>query len=206
MSYVDSQLLSGEEVVYRAHLHKSIFAVPAILGVLAVAAIALTLSTGTQPLWILAGLLSVAAAFTIAGALIAYTSSEFAVTNKRVVIKVGWMRRRSLETLLSKVEGISVDQSILGRMLDFGTISVTGTGGTRESFPRIGAPLEFRRQVQDVVSRLEEARATATTGAAAGYAVGAPREERECPFCAERILVKAKVCKHCGRDVSAVGV
>ena len=75
-------------------------------------------------------------------------SSEFAVTNKRVLIKVGLIRRHSLELLLQKVEGIGVDQTLTGRILGYGTITVTGTGGTRESFQRISRPLEFRRQVQ----------------------------------------------------------
>jgi len=75
-------------------------------------------------------------------------SSEFAVTNKRVLVKVGLIRRHSLELLLQKVEGIGVDQGILGRILGYGTITVSGTGGTREAFRMIADPLEFRRQVQ----------------------------------------------------------
>ena len=200
MSYVDSQLLSGETVVYRAHLHKLIFEWPAIFGGLAAILFGLGLWLSNPTVWWIGIALFVIAAGTFLWAWITYATSEFAVTNKRVIMKTGWIRRRSLETLLSKVESIGVDQGIMGRMLDYGTISVHGTGGTSEAFPRIGAPLEFRRQVQDVVSRLEESR-----GAPAG-AAALPRDERECPFCAERILVKAKVCKHCGRDVSAVQV
>ena len=50
--------------------------------------------------------------------------------------------------VLTKVETIRVDQSILGRVLNYGTIVVTGTGGTNEPFTSIANPLEFRRQVQ----------------------------------------------------------
>jgi len=205
VSYVDSQLLSGETVVYRAHLHRILFVTPTVISGVATVIAAMVMSTGASPSYVPLSAWFVVVGLTSIWAWIDYTSSEFAVTNKRVIMKQGWLRRHSLETLLSKVEGIGVDQTIFGRMLDFGTISVTGTGGTRESFPRIAAPLEFRRQVQDVVSRLEEARAGAVAPANA-YALQAPREERDCPFCAERILVKARVCKHCGRDVSAVGV
>ncbi|HKC53154.1 MAG TPA: PH domain-containing protein [Burkholderiales bacterium] len=93
----------------------------------------------------------------IAGALafsrwLARVSSEFAVTNKRVLIKVGFIRRHSLELLLQKVEGIGVDQGIWGRVFDYGTIMVTGTGGTKEPFKNIAAPLEFRKQVQSRVT------------------------------------------------------
>ncbi len=82
------------------------------------------------------------------GVWLRYHSSEFAVTDKRVIIKVGILHRRTLEMLLSKVEAISVDQGLAGRMLDYGTIVVVGSGGTRESFERIAGPLEFRRAVQ----------------------------------------------------------
>jgi uncharacterized membrane protein YdbT with pleckstrin-like domain len=64
------------------------------------------------------------------------------------LIKVGLIRRHSLELLLQKVEGIGVDQGILGRILGYGTITVSGVGGTQEAFRMISNPLEFRRQVQ----------------------------------------------------------
>jgi uncharacterized membrane protein YdbT with pleckstrin-like domain len=74
------------------------------------------------------------------------------VTNRRVLIKVGFIRRHSLELLLPKVEGIAVDQGILGRILGYGTIIVTGTGGTKEPFRNIIAPMEFRKMVQQQTS------------------------------------------------------
>ena len=90
--------------------------------------------------------------------LIARATSEFAVTNKRVLIKTGWIRRYSLETLLTKVESIRVDQSVLGRMLDYGTIIISGTGGSKEPFHKIAAPMTFRRRVQDQISASEQLR------------------------------------------------
>ncbi len=75
-------------------------------------------------------------------------AAEFAVTSKRVIIAVGAVRRRTLELMLDKVEGVGVEQSLSGRLFNFGTVTITGSGGTREAFPNIAAPLEFRRQVQ----------------------------------------------------------
>lgn len=72
--------------------------------------------------------------------------SEFGVTDKRVLIKTGIVGRHTLETLLTKVENIGVEQSVWGRLFGFGTIYVTGTGSTKETFPGIDAPLEFRKQ------------------------------------------------------------
>ncbi|HEY2164126.1 MAG TPA: PH domain-containing protein [Gemmatimonadaceae bacterium] len=201
MSYVDSQLLPGETVRYRARLHRGIFTTASVFGVLTAAALVVAISAGHW-WWLLVAVGATVAAFTFGRAWVTYNSSEFAVTNKRVVIKVGWVRRQTLETMLSKVEGVGVDQSLTGRMLGYGSIEVTGTGGTKEEFTRIADPLEFRRQVQAAISASDDARA-AVSAPAAGY-LPADREERECPYCAERILVKAKVCRFCGRDVSAV--
>ena len=77
-------------------------------------------------------------------------TSEFGVTSRRVIIKVGLFQRRTLELLIRQVEAISVDQSITGRMFNFGTITLTGTGGVRETFHNISNPLEFRRSIQSL--------------------------------------------------------
>ena len=195
MSYVDEHLLPGEEVVHTAHLHKITYGVPMLTSLLLLAG-AVFVFLNQLPA-IAGAVLVIAALLPLLYAWVSYTSSEFAVTDKRVIIKVGWIQRRTLETMLGKVEGIGVEQGIIGRILDYGTITVTGTGGTMERFANIATPLEFRRQVQSQVSAAEGARAMPVTVAPAGP----PREERECPYCAERILVKARVCKHCGRDV-----
>jgi uncharacterized membrane protein YdbT with pleckstrin-like domain len=198
MSYVDSQLLPNETILYRARLHRSLYTTSFIFGVLAL--IATAFAIGQPPLWWVVLFLAVVALLTFGWSWLHSASSEFAVTDKRVIIKVGWIRRRTLETMLGKVEGVGVDQSLSGRLLGFGTIVVTGTGGTKEEFDRIADPLEFRRQVQAAISAADEARAAVSAPAGAGLSTD--REERECPYCAERILVKAKVCRFCGRDVS----
>ena len=79
-----------------------------------------------------------------------------------------------------------------------GTITITGTGGTRESIAGIPRPLEFRRQVQAQIVAQDERR---PRDAGPGLVAGEPRVERDCPWCAEPILARARVCKHCGHDV-----
>lgn len=195
MGYVEDQLLPGERVKYRAHLHKLIFILPGLFALLAV--IGAVVAFAASNAWLGVALLLLGAIPLII-AMIKYSSSEFAVTDKRVIIKVGFIKRRTLETMLGKVEGVGVEQGIMGRLFGFGTITVTGTGGTKEPFPNIARPLEFRRQVQGQVSAAEAARSVISSPIAVGEG---PREERDCPYCAERILARAKVCKHCGRDV-----
>jgi uncharacterized membrane protein YdbT with pleckstrin-like domain len=201
MSYLDDHLLAGERIVYRARLHWSIFlASLAVIGLGIV--LAIVLGVYEPEYWYLGAALAGVGLLIAIGPAIRYASSEFAVTDKRVVAKLGFIERESLETLLSKIEAIGVDQGILGRMLGFGTITITGTGGTEESFPRIAEPLEFRRQIQSQVVALDERRGGPQAESGGGPAE--PRVERDCPYCAERILARARVCKHCGRDVTPV--
>ncbi len=142
--YVSQSLTSGERVLYRTRLHW-IMLVPGILLTLVV------LAAGIAMFWVYE---PVAIALVVIAVLIAvvqylkYVSSEFAVTEERVLIKVGWIRRRSIEVLVAKVESIVVDQGIAGRILDYGTVVITGTGGTRETFDGIASPLELRERVQ----------------------------------------------------------
>ena len=137
MGYVDAQLLPGENIVYRSKLHWQIFLLP---GFIAFFALTMSISGG----W----LFLVVAGLIILAPYISRVNSEFAVTNKRIIIKVGLFTTRTIELMLSKVETISVNQGMLGKMLNYGSITVVGSGGTREVFSSIESPLEFRRAVQ----------------------------------------------------------
>jgi uncharacterized membrane protein YdbT with pleckstrin-like domain len=202
MSYLDDHLLDGEQIVYRARLHWIIFG-GALFMVALGFALALALQAIQPGYWYL-GLALVGIGLLLAiGPAIRYVSSEFAVTDKRVLAKHGFIERESIETLLSKIEAISVDQGIIGRVFDYGSITITGTGGTEESFPRISQPLEFRRQIQSQVVALEERRGTQSLPQGNSQPAAA-RVERDSPYCAERILARARVCKYCGRDVVPV--
>ncbi len=142
MSYVDKNLLQGEAVAYRARLHWMIFALPFLIAVLGAVLAWLAHS------WYVAALGFGLAFLTAIPRFIRYATSEFAVTNKRVVFKVGLINRHTLELVLAKLETIGVEQNIPGRIFNYGTIIVTGTGGTKEPFREIADPLEFRKHVQ----------------------------------------------------------
>jgi len=79
-------------------------------------------------------------------------SDEFVITNKRIICKTGIISRKTLEMNLNKIETVNVDQSIFARLFGYGTITVIGTGGTRESFPDIANAVEFRKRFQEVSS------------------------------------------------------
>lgn len=151
MSYIDSNLLEGEFVTFRTRLHWLLFLGPVLLAVVILLPVAWFLVRGTRStyVWIPLGV----ALLILLAAFIKRQSSDFAVTNKRIMMKVGVFRTRSIELLLSKVEAIAVDQSLLGRIFGYGNIVVTGSGGTKEPFSQIQAPLGFRRAVQSVTDK-----------------------------------------------------
>jgi len=140
VGYVDSNLNPGESVVYRTSLHWIIYLLPVIL-----MGFGATLALG-QP-WPGLMLLAMGLALLLAS-WIRQISSEFAITTARVIVKTGWLSRRTIEINLSRVESIQVDQSLFGRLLNYGTIMVIGTGGTKEPFTLIADPLAFRHAVQ----------------------------------------------------------
>ena len=154
-SFVDKNLLPGEAVVYRTKLHWSNFVKLGLSTfiLLAAAIFFLYLKSQGWQFWLYCSLASFLGAILTALAIaITYVTSEFAVTNKRVLIKVGFIQRTSFELLLKQVESILVEQGIFGRMLGFGTIIVIGTGGSKEEFDYISDPLEFRKQVQSQIA------------------------------------------------------
>lgn len=140
MGYIESTLLPDEKIVYQAKLHWMILWKPCAL-----------IFLGAISLFILpiAGVIVVAiGVIALIPPVIDYATSEFGVTDKRVIIKIGLIRRRTLELLLRHVEAILVEQSVMGRIFNYGSVTLTGTGGVRETFDNISDPLEFRRRVQ----------------------------------------------------------
>ncbi len=156
MSYVESNLISGEKVLYKTGLHLIVLVAPIIVGGffgligLPLLIGGLSDKDGAPAAW--GGILVILIAAACVGyAVLRKRSVEMAVTNRRAIIKGGILSRRSFEVLLSKVESIGVEEGLLGRMLGYGTVVVRGTGGSPEPFKNVAHPLEFRRQVQQQV-------------------------------------------------------
>lgn len=78
-----------------------------------------------------------------------YSTTEAAVTNKRVVTKSGFVFRKTIELRLQKVESVQVHQSIVGRILNYGDIQVAGAGTPQEAVKYISRPMEFRKACMD---------------------------------------------------------
>ncbi len=152
MSYIEKNLMNGENILYRARLHWVIFFWPVIWFIVAIVLFSRSgdVAVNVGRLCILIAVVKAISSF------ISISTSEFAVTNQRVIAKVGFIRRNSLEVLLGKIEAIQVNQDILGRIFGYGSITVSGTGGTRDPFHNISNPLELRRKIQEQIAILQK--------------------------------------------------
>jgi uncharacterized membrane protein YdbT with pleckstrin-like domain len=149
MGYVNKNLMSGEDVIYNAKIHWFIF-VPGIsfftLGII------LFVSQSQQEFGPVIGIFALLAGlFLLLKAIITKISTELSVTSKRIIAKVGLIRRNTAELNHSKVESFNIDQSIFGRIFGFGTLIINGTGGGNTPIPNIDSPLEFRRKAVEAI-------------------------------------------------------
>jgi len=140
---LNKHLFKNEKILYQTHLHWIVFA-PAVFWTVCTIMITLQPSFFSSLSW----LSCILAIFYWGFSVIRYQFSKYMLTNSRVLIKTGFIRRYSLEIFLNKIEGIQVSQNLLGRLFGYGMIVVTGTGGTRSAFTAVNNPFCFRNKVQ----------------------------------------------------------
>jgi uncharacterized membrane protein YdbT with pleckstrin-like domain len=149
--YIDDILQPGEKVLYSTNAHW-VFYLPAIAAWI-VAVILFTLSRATIVEGVILLCLSASAVVAIlalywtAKAWFHRLTTETDVTNKRVVHKTGFIKRRTFEIALDKIESVDVNQSIMGRILDYGDVTILGVGEGKETISTIAAPLSFRNAI-----------------------------------------------------------
>jgi uncharacterized membrane protein YdbT with pleckstrin-like domain len=152
MSYLRKILQPGEELRYVGRLHWIIYARGLVLFALATAGyIAVAEESahgGLNPVFLGAvGLVMLASLATLFAALLRRWGTEIAVTSCRVILKHGVIARHTIEMNLDKVESVDVNQSVLGRLLDYGDVTVRGIGAGLEPVRAVAAPLDFRNKV-----------------------------------------------------------
>ena len=133
MSYIDQSLIEGERIVHRGRV------------------------AWWSAFWLIfLGLLTLVVVVGIvflAWAWIRVRSTEIAITNKRIIAKFGFIKRHTVEINLDKVEALRVEQGVWGRMLNFGTIFISGAGTSVAPIPDIADPLVFRRKFMEATDR-----------------------------------------------------
>jgi uncharacterized membrane protein YdbT with pleckstrin-like domain len=162
MSYVNKMLLPDERVVHIATLHWIIF----IPGMFFAAAGGLVgfysydivgAIFGEQFMMMGRALAGVAMVFSLTGfglllgALVKQSSTELAITNRRLIAKYGFISRATFEIMINRVTGVNFDQTVMGRLLGYGTILVHGAGGDISPFDVVSNPQLFQRALMDVL-------------------------------------------------------
>jgi len=149
--YIDDILQPGEKVLYSTNAHW-IFYLPAIAAwLLALILLMLSRSAIAESVILLclsaSAVAAIAALYWSANACYHRWTTETDVTNLRVVHKTGFIKRRTFEMSLDKVESVDVNQSILGRILNYGDVTILGVGEGKETISTIASPLKFRNSI-----------------------------------------------------------
>ena len=152
MGYIESNLMPNEEVIYTTKLHWIVFFSPLFWFCVGL----FLYLYGDDDLRSLGIVLMFVSVVYGLSPLVNYWTSEFGITTRRVILKTGFIKRNTVEILLSKVESIQVHQSIPGRILGYGTIIIRGTGGVEDSFKNIRNPLKFKKIAQETIVATQE--------------------------------------------------
>ena len=129
-SYVEGTLIKDEKIIYEGKTSIWSLLPLIVLG------------------FIFIGFFGIGILFWIAAAL-RHITTELAFTNKRVIAKFGFISRRTIELNLTKVESVQVNQGILGRVFNFGTLVISGAGNPQAPIPGISNPMTFRRSFME---------------------------------------------------------
>jgi uncharacterized membrane protein YdbT with pleckstrin-like domain len=152
MSYVTSVLQPGENIRYATKVHWIVY-VPGVAFLLLGIAVYMMALQPMSTYWIwawISGFLVACAAVALFMAWFQRWTTEIAVTDRRIIYKRGFIRRHTIEMHLDKVESVDVDQSILGRIFNYGDLLIRGVGIGIEPLKNIGSPIEFRNHVTAV--------------------------------------------------------
>ncbi len=151
--YIDEILQPGEKVLYSTNAHW-IFYFPAIVAwivALALLIVSVTVAAGIPSLvlgcWAAAAVVAIAALYWTIRGWFHRLTTETDVTDRRVVHKTGFIKRRTFEIALDKIESVDVDQTILGRILNYGDVTIMGVGEGRQRISTIASPLAFRSAI-----------------------------------------------------------
>ena len=149
--YIDEILQPGEKVLYSTNAHW-MFYLPAIAAwILALVLLILSRTNITEGIILLclsaSAIVAIVALYWTVKAWFHRWTTETDVTNLRVVHKTGFIKRRTFEMALDKVESVDVNQTILGRILNYGDVTINGVGEGRETIRTIASPLAFRSSI-----------------------------------------------------------
>jgi len=151
MSYIDRNLLADERIQFRTKKHLIIFFFPVILFILAI--YAYQYMHGNFIMQRVEWVIPLLALVYFGTVWLEYITSEFVVTNKRIIMREGFFIRHTTELRIHTISQINVNQNLIGQMLNFGNISLNAFGAT-DSFAQIAYPLQFQKYANEELDRV----------------------------------------------------
>lgn len=146
MGYVEQNLMPDEKILYEGKIHWIIYLTGAIVFLIGI----IQQQNEVRGVLVLIGL------FLLVKAFISVKTTELVITSKRVIAKFGLIKRETIELNHSQVESLSVDQGIIQRLVNAGSILIQGTGGSKTPIPTISKPLEFRKEFFSTIEASKE--------------------------------------------------
>ena len=151
-NYVEGNLARDEKIILKAEVTwLSQFWYLLFGGLFTLSGISVTITEGSAGVFSL-----VLGLFLLLVAAIHVLTTELALTNRRIIAKTGLIRRNTVELKVNRVESLEINQGILGRIFNFGSVTVKGTGGSSAPIPYIKRPLQFREHVNNYLDELDD--------------------------------------------------
>jgi len=166
MSYLQKMLLPDERIVFIATLHWIIFVpglfltlIGGVVGFYSYDIVSAVMGANSAPLFAramggIALIFALAGMGMLMGAVVRQSSTELAITNRRLIAKYGFISRATFEIMINRVSGANFDQTVMGRILGYGTILVHGAGGDISPFDVVANPQLFQRALMDVLEHM----------------------------------------------------
>ena len=149
MGYIANNLMTNEQIIYEAKLHSIVYLLPVLVILLSFVLFA-TIPSGATAI-IVFGIVIICAIWCVE----IHGGRQFVLTSKRVIVKKGIIERKVNELMLRKCEGIQVQQSVLGRILNYGTLLVT-TGEATNHYKMIKNPFKFSTCINEQIDAIKE--------------------------------------------------
>ena len=149
MPYIDKVLEPGEQVRYHTTISWTVYGPAILLAILAAASLSVgaTVPAMVGVGWFAAIVFALTAIIASVRAWFRRWTTEIAVTDRRIILKRGLIRRHTVEMNMQKVESVDVDQTLIGRLFNYGNVTIRGTGSSFEKLNMIDAPLKLRTTV-----------------------------------------------------------
>ncbi len=146
-NYISKNLLPDEKILFRTKKHWIIFLIPTFLTIMTV-----FFFLNDNPILIkMSYALAIITILHWGNQLLLYCASEFAITDKRVMMREGFFYRHTNETRLSSIANVGATQSLLAQVLQYGTVFINTFGGETDAFTELDQPIVFQKKLQELL-------------------------------------------------------